>query len=84
MKKIYILVFNDVLNYGYNCKNVNVYTDKMSAVKEMRRQYFDKFREFRDPESEDPFSPDSIDYAFYDDYAYIIGEYYWDIFEREV
>lgn len=37
MKKIYILVFNDLCNNGYNCKDVKVYTDKVSATEEMRK-----------------------------------------------
>lgn len=84
MKKIYILVFVDLRNNGYNCKDVKVYTDKVSATKEMREQYFDKFRELHDPEKEDPFTQDSMDYQFTDGYAYLFGEYYWDIFEKEI
>lgn len=83
MKKIYILVFNDLRNNGYNCKDIKVYTDKVSATEEMRKQYLEKFKELHDA-NEDPYAPDTMDYQFTDDYAYLFGEYYWDIFEREI
>lgn len=83
MKKIYILVFNDLRNNGYNCKDVKVYTDKVSATEEMRKQYLDKFYEYN-IRSADPYEQNTMDYQFTDGYAYLFGEYYWDIFEREI
>lgn len=49
----------------------------------MRKQYLEKFKELHDA-NEDPYAPDTMDYQFTDDYAYLFGEYYWDIFEREI
>lgn len=93
MKKIYILTIIDLRNNGYNCKDVKVYTDKASAIEEMRNQYLEKFKELHDAD-EDPYAPDTMDYQFDSSYvfvregacafAYLFGEYYWDIFEREV
>lgn len=83
MKKIYILVFNDLRNCGYNCKDVKVYTDKASATEEMRKQYLEKFKELHNTD-EDPYVQHTMDYQFTDGYAYLFGEYYWDIFEKEI
>lgn len=81
--KIYILTIIDLRDVGYNCKDVKVYTDKASATEEMRKQYLEKFKELRDAD-EDPYAPDTMDYQFEPSYAYLFGEYYWDIFEKEI
>lgn len=85
MKKIYILVINDLRNMGYNCKDVEVFTDNDSADKRMRELYLKAFKECRG-ETEDPFNDDThMDYQYTEGcYSYIFGEYYFDIFEKEI
>jgi hypothetical protein len=84
MKKIYILVINDLRNVGYNCKDVEVFTDEPSATERMTELYLKAFKECRG-EDEDPFdNGNHIDYQHTGRYAYIFGEYYFDIFEKEI
>ena len=83
MKKIYILVINDLRNMGYNCKDVEVFTDKADATRRMRELYLKAFKECRG-EDEDPYEENCLDYQYTKDYSYIFGEYYFDIFEKEV
>jgi len=82
MKKIYILVINDLRNVGYNCKDVEVFTKKEDATRRMRELYLKAFKECRG-EDEDPYDG-GLDYQYTKDYSYIFGEYYFDIFEKEV
>ena len=85
MKKIYILTINDLNNVGYNCKDVEVFANKEDATERMRELYLDAFNNcWGNNENEDPYDKNTMDYQFADNFAYIFGEYYLDIFEKEV
>ena len=81
MKKIYILVINDLRNVGYNCKGVEVFTKKEDATERMRELYIENCKELW---IDAPYDVDTIEHQFTNDFAYIFGEYYYDIFEKEV
>ena len=80
--KIYILAINDLHNVGYNCKDVEVFTKKEDATRRMRELYLNAFKECYGDE-EDPYDG-GLDYQYTKDYSYIFGEYYFDIFEKDV
>lgn len=83
--KIYILVINDLRNVGYNCKDVEVFTDEPSATERMTELYLNAFKDYYGEDSGiDPFDEDTMDYQLTGKYAYIFGEYYFDIFEKEI
>lgn len=81
MKKIYILVINDLRNVGYNCKGVEVFTKKEDATERMRELYIENCKELG---IDYPYEEDTIEHQFTNDFAYIFGEYYYDIFDKEV
>lgn len=84
MKKIYILVFVDLVNMGFNAKSVDVFTDAKIANAEMEKQYLEKCKEegIESPMDETDYN---IGNQFTENgYAYILDKYYWDIFEKEV
>jgi hypothetical protein len=80
--KIYVLTIVDLERVGFNPKDVEVYTDMDSAVASMRKQYLEAFEKWGN--GKDPDAQDDSDYQFTNHYAYIFGEHYWDIFEKEV
>lgn len=77
-----ILTFVDLEHNGYNVKDVFVFNTFDEASAEMKKQYLDRC------ECEgikDPMATDSMDYQFSkDNFAFIFGKYYWDIFYKEV
>lgn len=79
--KIYVLVTVDLENYGFPAKRVDLFARKEDATSMMRKQYINACKKMK---IGDPFTNDSIDGQFTDIYAYIHGEYYWDIFEEEM
>ena len=83
MKKIYILTINDIRNTGYNCKDVEVFTEKKNATARMRELYLKAYKDVFGDEG-DPYEQDSMDYQYTKDFAFVFGEYYLDIFEKEV
>lgn len=84
MKKIYILTINDLHNVGYQTKDIEVFTDKPSATERMKELFVKAFKEIYG-EDEDPFDEsNTIDHQFTGDFAFIFGEYYLDIFEKEI
>jgi hypothetical protein len=82
--KIYILAINDLHNVGYNCKDVEVFTKKEDATRRMRELYLNAFKECYGDSDADPFEENVMDYQYTKDFSYIFGEYYFDIFEKEV
>ena len=80
--KIFILVINDLRHVGYNCKDVEVFTEVKKATERMRELYLKACEEMG---VEDPYAENTLNNAFAEDsYAYVFGECYLDIFEKEV
>lgn len=82
--KIYILTITDLRDYGYQCKDVEVFTDEPSATERMTELYLNAFKECYGDSDADPFEENVMDYQLTGRYAYVFGEYYFDIFEKEV
>lgn len=81
--KIYVLTIVDLRNVGFNAKDVEVFTDKGKASARMYQLYNDFAKDYG---IEDPFDGEGgITYDFNaEGYAYVFGEYYLDIFEKEI
>jgi len=79
--KIYVLSIIDLENVGYSTKDVEVYTNKEEATESMRKQYLKTCEEWG---IDDPYEDDNMDHSFTSNYAFIFGEHYWDIFEKEI
>lgn len=77
---IYILTIADYENYGYGTMNADVFFTKEEATEKMREQYLERCNEWKITE---PYN-NSDSWSFTDDYAYISGEFYWDIFTKEI
>lgn len=84
MKRFYILVEVDVQGYGYNAKSVQMFTDIEKAKEKMREMYLKAFKQYYDGDSEDPYAKDNYAYEFGDNYAYVNGYYYLDIFNTDI
>ena len=82
---LYILVINDLRNVGFNAKDVEVFTEVKKATERMRELYLVACK---DCHITDPFDENdglSMEHQFVEDgYAYVFGEYYFDIFKKEV
>lgn len=82
MKRFFILTLVDLNSVGYRTSNVKLYDDLEKANDEMKRQYLEKCKENN---IEEPFSEYYYSHEFEEnDYAYIEGKYYWDIFNRDI
>lgn len=79
--KIYILVINDIERVGYSCKGVEIFKTIEEAKERMKELYLERCEEW---DIKDPLADGNFDYNLGSDYAYIFGEYYLDIFEKEV
>lgn len=77
---IYILTHNDLVTYGYGTKSAKVFTKLEDAKTEMVDAYLEKCKEEM---IDTPLATDSYDYQLTDNYAFIEGKYYWDIFTQE-
>lgn len=76
--KIYILTFVDLNNVGYNPKGVEVFKTREEAVKRMVDAF--KAKGGKNINTATMIDDNCDNYS----YAYIFGEYYWDIFEKEI
>ena len=81
--KIYILAEVNTQDFGFNTKNVYVFTEKEKAIEKMKELYLDAFNHYNS-DDDDPFAEDSYDYQFTSNYAYVSSAYYLDIFEKEI
>lgn len=79
--KIFILTNIDLCEVGYNAKDVEVFTEKEKATERMRELYVAACEKC---DIKDPFEQHSIMNECSDDFAYVFGKYYFDIFEKEV
>ena len=83
MKRFWILVEVDVQGCGYNARNVFMYDNKESAQKKMEELYLKAFKKYCNP-NDNPFSEDTYEYEFSENYAYISSMYYLDIFNEDI
>ncbi len=74
-KKIYIVGFDDLVNYGFGVCNVFTFNTHEEASEFIKERYLTKCEQ-------EGVKPNEGE--LYDDYAYIQDRYYWDIFEREI
>ena len=84
MNKIYILTIVDLDGYGYNPKDVEVFPTEEMATERMRELYLKDCKKWG---IENPYDDDSdgLMHQFCEGaYAYIFGEHYYDIFEKEI
>lgn len=81
MNRFYILTYCDAVHYGLGVKDVFLFDDKELAMKKMEQMYIEKCKE---EEIDNPFSGDSYDYDYGDNYAFISDRYYWDIFNKDL
>ena len=81
MNKIYILTFCDLVKYGDGVKDVTIFKTFEDAQGEMKKAYLEKCKE---EYVEEPLSKSDYDISIGDNYAYLSGRYYWDIFIREI
>lgn len=81
MNKIFILTIVDLDNVGYQTKDVELFSNKETATERMRKLYLEDCKHWG---IKDPYDKDTLFHGFSDDYAYIFGESYYDIFEKEI
>ena len=79
--KIYITTFVDLVKVGYTPAAVFVDSSKDEAKARMKHEYLKRCEE---EQIENPFEEGAMDYQLSNDFAYIFGKYYWDIFEKEI
>ena len=77
--KIYVVAFDDLVNYGTGCCNVWCFTDKETAREFLKDRFVTKCEQCG---IKNPFDTKEGEYGI--DYAYIDDRYYWDIFERTI
>lgn len=80
-KKLYIVTYCDMVNYGYGTTTIKTFTNKEDAYNYIRENYLTKCKKEC---IEQPFDKDSYDYQLEDSYAFIYGKYYWDCFESSI
>ena len=83
MKRFYILAIVDLDNYGYNTKKVIMYDDKEKAIAKMKELYLEQFYKHYSKDY-NPYAQDTYAYQITDDFAYINGTYYIDIFNTDL
>ena len=79
--KIYITTFVDLVNVGYTPAAVFVDSSKDEAKARMKHEYL---KHCEEEQIENPFDEGTINHQLGDNFAYIFGKYYWDIFEKEI
>ena len=79
---LYVVTFVDLVNVGYNVSNTKVFFDMEKANAYMEKEYMKKCKE---EDIDTPMADNNFDYQFSKNgFAYIMGKYYWDIFENNV
>ena len=82
MKKIYVLVVNNPNSVGYNCENVYLFDNKEDASARMKELYEAFCRNHR---IDNPYEENSYDVGYQEgSYEFVFGEYYLDIFEKNI
>lgn len=80
MKRFFIVAFVDLFNVGYQCSSVKMFDSQEDAYEYMRQMY----EEACENDSIDPYDENSYENEIGENYAYIDGKYYWDIFNTDL